>query len=96
MQQVHIEIVRSQAFEAVVTSPQRPFVRGVRRQNLAHQECLFSSAFDDGSNNGFRLTIHLGRIDVVHAEIEPDPERLCAFLSELPRPLSDDRNVDAS
>src|SRR5690606_35048920 len=62
-----------------------------------HQEHLVAPAFDRRGDKRLGLAIHLGRVDMRHAKVQPAPERgdragVVAAV-ELPCPLPDDGDL---
>jgi hypothetical protein len=99
VEQIEIEPVGREARERFLAGAHGPGARRILRQHLGDEEDLVPPARDRLADAPFggAGAVHLGGVDVGHAEIEPAPQgghglRLVALL-EVPRALPDHRDV---
>ena len=91
----------AQAAEARLARAQHPRARGVLRQHLGDEEDLLAPPRDRLADQLLDPAgaVHLGRIDVGHAQVEPGAERShrrgTAVALHVPRPLANDGHGDA-
>ncbi len=102
VQHVEVEVVRTEPFERRLARANRPLERRVRRQHFARDEELFARQTADHLTDqpfGGTVAVHLRRVDVHHAELDPAPQRAlrlfrrAAAHGDVPGPLADDRHV---
>lgn len=99
MKQVAVDPVRTQPAQGRLTGPHHATPRRVARHHLGDEKDLLPAIGHGFGDDGFRLAIHLGGIDVGHAGIDPGPQgahglRALAAV-DPPRTLSDDGHGDA-
>jgi len=104
VQQIAVEIIRAQAPERLLAGADRAGVRRVRRQHSGDEEERFARQLGDRVGDEFlraAVAVHLGRIDVHHAEIDAGAQRANRFVAartqrHVPRALTDDGNRAAA
>jgi len=92
------------SLEAALARLQRAVEAGIIGQDLAHQEDLIATPRDALARDLFRapMAVHLGGIDVRQAEVDAGAQRVRGAplrirgTLDLPRALSDQRNLHAS
>src|SRR5579875_2526875 len=98
MQEKNVEIFRPQPPQRLLAGADRPLIRGILRQDLAHdEEPLTIEAPDRLTDDlfGAAVAVHLGGIDVGHSELDAAPQGPLRLVDasptgrEFPRPLPD-------
>src|SRR5438477_3020765 len=100
MQQVKIDPVGGQPFEAALASSDDAGARAVVRIDFAHDEEVVAETVDSAGDDlfGAAAAIHFGCVDQGHAEIDAEPQCRCLFggmaavLSHVPGSLSQRRH----
>src|SRR5690606_36619459 len=101
VEQMDVEPVRAEPLERSLAGRERAAVRRVLRQHLRDEEHLVAAARDRAADEPLdsSAAVELGRIDVRHAEIDPDAQRLdrlaLVVALHVPRALSEQRHLDA-
>ena len=101
MQEIDVEVIRTEPPQTRLTRAQDPLVRGVLREHFGDEEDLTATSGDRLAHEFLDPagSVHLGRIDVRHPGVEPRAEgadRLAASVSlHVPRTLADHGYVDA-
>ena len=93
MQQIAIEPVGLQSFQRALASCNGATPRGVARQHLGNQKQIVALARDRLRNDELGIAIHLGGVDVGHAEIDAAAQRrdraLAIAAIDIPGALPD-------
>ena len=78
MQEIEIEMIGVEPFQAPLAGGHHALARGVVRIDLAHQKHLGALTRDRLGHHFFRaaLAIHLGGVDQRHAEVDAEPQRV--------------------
>ena len=100
MQQIEIDAVGGEPFQAVLAGPFHAGPRSIGRQHLGNQKGLVAAPGDGFRHHllGAAAGIHLRRIDERDAEVQPEPQRrdlvgaAPAVLTHLPGALTQHRN----
>ena len=101
MQQVAVQPVGAEARKRARAGLPCPGSRRVLRQHLGHQKDLVAAAGNGLADPLFGRTrpVHLGGVDMVHAEVEPSAQcrdrRVAGRLLEIPGAEPDHRRVTA-
>ena len=99
MQQIAIETIGLQPLQRSLAGGDGAAPRGVARQHLRDQEKPVALARDRIRDHELRIAIHLGGIDMGHAEIDATPQRrdrsLAVAAIEIPGALPDHGYVRA-
>src|SRR5882724_252077 len=98
MEEVAVEAVGAQAAEARLARARHTRARGVLGQHLGDEEDLVAPPGDRLADQLLDAAgaVHLRRVDVRHAGVEPGAERRRAPVAlHVPRPLADDGHGDA-
>ena len=81
MQQIKVDIVRTEPPETPLTSTFRPLVAGISRQYLTHDERLVARSAHRFAHKFFR-TVHFG--GVYHCQPQVDAPTQCLYLLAAP------------
>jgi hypothetical protein len=99
MQQIAVEPIGLQPRQRALACLDGSSAGCVARQHLRHEKNLIASPLDRPRHKRLGLAIHLGGIDMGHAEIDAALERSdrggVVAAVHLPGPLPDDRDVCA-
>src|SRR5713226_136440 len=100
VEQVEIDPIRFQSLQAALAGLDRALAGCVLRQHLGGEKNLLAPAGDRFADDLLDRTsaVHLGGVNVAHPRIQPTPQSGDRYLAvgalQLPRPLTDDRNLD--
>src|SRR5437667_1432139 len=101
VEEVAVEAIGAEAAEARLARARHPRTRGVLGQHLGDEEDLVAPPGDRLADQllDAARAVHLRRVDVRHAGVEPGAERgqrrRAPVALQVPRPLADDGHADA-
>lgn len=97
MQKIAIEPVRFELGERFLAGAFRPLARSVARQHLRDKKYLVAAVGKRLPDQRLGAIVHFGGIDVIHAKVEPAPERRdrarAITLRDVPGALADPGNL---
>ena len=97
VQEVAVQPVGAQARERALAGRDGTGARGVAGEHLGDEEDLVAPPGDRLADHGLRVAVHLGGVDVGHAEIEAAVQRIDrggpVRIVEVPSSLADHRNL---
>jgi hypothetical protein len=97
VQEIAIEPVGLQPLQRTLTCGDGAAPRSVARQHFRHQENLVALSGDRVRNHQFGIAIHLGGVDVGHAEIDATAQAchraLAIAVVDVPGALPDHRHL---
>ena len=100
MQEIAIEPVGLQPRERAFARGDGAAPRGVARQDFRDQEDVVAPAGDGVRDHQLRIAIHLGGVDMGHAEIDAAPQRgdraLAIAAIDIPGALPDHGHLRAA
>src|SRR6476620_10520856 len=101
VEQVAVDALYTEPLQSALAGCDRPAPRGVGRQHLADEERLLSPPADRFADQLLHaaVAIHLGGVDVVHAEVETAAKRgdgaRAVVALHVPGALADDGDFAA-